>query len=228
MNEIIFEKIMQEEYDQWAAKLPDHKWCCNTLHEVGFIIEALELNKNDRILDLFCSWGRHVIELRKSGYDITGLDKSKELISKAHEIAAASNLKGGFFAADILEYEGTEKYDTIYSLHASVFEAWRAETEIIEYLRKIYNILMKGGKYLFGWNNNWNRADGAEKRWKRILEEKGIKSFADNLPFHYYGYDEQRRIIEKSGFKIQNVLNDYDINKTFKSSEPGLVFIIEK
>ncbi len=219
---------MREEYNAWGNCLPNHNWCTNTLAEIEFVITALNLDKHQSVLDLFCSWGRHVIELKKRGYSVKGMDKSKELIDKANELAQSENVKADFIRADVLTYNGKDQYGAIYSLHASVFEAWRAETEIIEYLRKIYNILMKGGKYLFGWNNNWNRADGAEKRWKRILEEKGIKSFADNLPFHYYGYDEQRRIIEKSGFKIQNVLNDYDINKTFKSSEPGLVLVIEK
>lgn len=98
----------------------------------------------------------------------------------------------------------------------------------MEYLRKIYSLLKKGGKYLFGWNNNWNRADVAERRWKRVLKEKGIKSVDDDLPFHYYGYDEQKKIIEKCEFTILNVFNDYSVNKTYNNTEPGLVFIVEK
>lgn len=224
----IFDKIMQEEYNGWGASLPSHKWCSNTQSEVGFIINALDLKKHHTVLDLFCSWGRHVIELRKKGYNAKGLDKSKELIDKAKEIAKSENLEVHFLIADILTYNGKQLYDAISSIHASPFETWRTEVEIMEYLRKIQSLLKKGGKYLFGWNSNWNRADGAEKRWKRVLSEKGIRLFKRELPFYYYGYDEHRRILEKCKFSILNVFNDDSVNKTYNSSEPGLVFVVKK
>lgn len=228
MNETIFDKIMQEEYDSWGACLPSHQWCSNTLPEVEFIINALSLKKHHNVLDLFCSWGRHVIELSKKGYNIKGMDRSKELINKANEIAQSENLEADLITADVLSYKGKDKYDAIYSLHSSVFEAWRTENEIMEYLRKIYGLLKKGGKYLFGWNNNWNRADVAEKRWERVLDEKGIRLYENDLPFFYYGYDEHRRILEKCKFSILSVFNDYNINKTYNNTEPGLVFIVGK
>ncbi len=197
INETIFDKIMREEYDGWGICLPNHNWCTNTLVEVEFIIKVLELDIDHKVLDLFCSWGRHVIELKKRGYSVKGMDKSKELIDKANELAQSENIRGDFIRADVLTYNGKDQYGAIYSLHSSVFEAWRTESEIIEYLRKIYNMLKKDSTYLFGWNNNWNRADGAEKRWKRILEEKGIELSMDKLPFHYYGYDEQKKNYRK-------------------------------
>ena len=83
-------------------------------------------------------------------------------------------------------------------------------------------------KDLFGWNSNWNRADGAEKRWKRVLKEKRIKSAENDLPFYYYGYDEQRKILEKCELSILNVFDDYNVNKTYNSTDSGLVFVVQK
>ena len=146
MDNTVFDRIMQDEYDSWGACLPSHNWCNNTLAEVEFVIKALDLERDHNVLDLFCSWGRHVIELRKRDYNVKGMDKSKELIDKANEIAQSENLGVDFIMADMLVYTGKEKYDAIYSLHSSVFEAWRTENEIIEFLRKIYNLLKKDGK----------------------------------------------------------------------------------
>lgn len=122
-NAIIFDNIMQEEYDGWGACLPSHNWCTNTLAEVEFIIKALNLKKHHHVLDLFCSWGRHVIELRKKGYNVKGMDISKKLINKANEIAKSEDLEIDFIMADILTYNEKNKYDAIYFLHSSIFEA---------------------------------------------------------------------------------------------------------
>ena len=228
MGEMIFDKIMQEEYDSWGAYLLSHNRCSNTLADAEFIIKALDLKKHHNVLDLFCSWGRHIIEFKKIGYNGKGMDKSKELIDKANEIAQSENLEVDFIMEDIPTCRENEKYNAIYSLHSSVFEAWRKENEIVEFLRKIYSLLKKNGKYLFGWSNNWNRADVAEKRWKRVLQEKEIRSFEKELPSHYYGYDEHRRILEKCKFSILNVFNDYNVNKTYNRAEPGLVFVVQR
>jgi len=53
-------------------------------------------------------------------------------------------------------------------------------------------------------------------------------TFEEKLPFHYYGYDEHIKILEKCKFSILNVFNDYSVNKTYNNTEPGLVFIVEK
>ena len=228
MDPPIFDKIMQDEYDGWGACLPSHEWCSNTQSEVEFVINALDLKKHHAVLDLFCSWGRHTIELWKRGFNVTGFDKSKELIHKANEIAQSENLRVDFITADLLTYSGEERYDAIYSIHASVFEAWRTENEIMEYLRKIHSLLKKGGKYVFGWNSNWNRADGAEKRWKRVLEKKGITLFENDLPFYFYGYNEQNKILVEAGFRIQEVYNSYEITESYDEQKGGLVFFVKK
>ena len=149
MDQPIFDIIMQDEYDSWGASLPSHNWCCNTLVEVAFIVKALDLKKNQCVLDLFCSWGRHVVELVDKGYNVKGLDRSEELIDKATEIAKSKNIKIDFIIANILTWNEKDKYDVIYSLHSSVFEAWRTEAEIIKYLNRCHRKISAVDEYPF-------------------------------------------------------------------------------
>ena len=50
----------------------------NTRHEVDAVVSTAGLDKNDRILDLCCGQGRHLLELARRGYTgLSGIDRSR-------------------------------------------------------------------------------------------------------------------------------------------------------
>src|SRR5690625_5115337 len=56
------------------------------------------------ILDLGCGRGRHSIALARRGYQVTGIDLSKEVVGKAEEIAEEAGLRNvTFLTGDMRE-----------------------------------------------------------------------------------------------------------------------------
>ncbi|CAM4264970.1 hypothetical protein PAAL109150_17865 [Paenibacillus alkaliterrae] len=60
--------------------------------EVGHMIEWLQLPSQAKILDLCCGMGRHSISLADFGFDVTGVDLSEILLTKARESDAQSRI----------------------------------------------------------------------------------------------------------------------------------------
>ena len=59
-----------------------------TRQEIDLICDTLQPSNSDKILDLCCGQGRHVLELARRGFrNLEGLDRSHYLIQKAKERA---------------------------------------------------------------------------------------------------------------------------------------------
>ncbi|MBM3213461.1 class I SAM-dependent methyltransferase [Candidatus Poribacteria bacterium] len=54
-----------------------------TRDEVDFLVEALDLQSDDRVLDVGCGAGRHAMLLAEYGYRVVGVDASEPLIQAA-------------------------------------------------------------------------------------------------------------------------------------------------
>ncbi len=225
----LFDRLMQEEYDRWGKNPPLHAWCSpdRTKKEVNFLKRTLQLSRKHTILDLFCSWGRHAIVLASQGYNVIGLDISQPMISRAKEQAAINGCSVRFERIDFNDMNYNAEFDIIYSIQSSPFEAWRQPEEVLDMLKRVRTTLKANGLYLFGWSDNWNRADVAEPRWREMLEKRGITIYDKaELPFHYYGKTEQIEQIHKAGFSLVETYNCYDMETTFDEDKPGLIMIV--
>lgn len=80
-------------FDEHAPIYEENVFAKNTIREVDFLIEELNLPPGDSVLDIGCGTGRHSIELAKRGYVVTGLDLSSEMLAKAAEAAKSAAVK---------------------------------------------------------------------------------------------------------------------------------------
>ncbi len=81
--------------------------------EVNIIEQILRLKKEYKILDLCCGYGRHSIELTKKGYNVIGIDSSKDLLDMAKEEAKSQGLNIEFIQADIRNLSYINEFDII-------------------------------------------------------------------------------------------------------------------
>ncbi|TAJ31996.1 MAG: class I SAM-dependent methyltransferase [Reyranella sp.] len=73
----------------------------NTSADVDRLVAAAGLRPGDKILDLCCGQGRHVLELARRGYDqVTGVDRSRFLIRLARRRAKTAGLPVVFHEGD--------------------------------------------------------------------------------------------------------------------------------
>jgi D-alanine-D-alanine ligase len=72
-----------------------------TRFEVDIVINSLDLDRDERLLDVCCGRGRHVLELAKRGFRyVEGLDYSNVLIGVAKKRADSLGLKVSFKVGD--------------------------------------------------------------------------------------------------------------------------------
>jgi ubiquinone/menaquinone biosynthesis C-methylase UbiE len=106
------EKTTWEQFfDAHAPVYDDNVFTENTVNEVDFLLEELELKAGDSVLDVGCGTGRHAIELAKRGYAVTGLDLSAEMLAKAATKAEAENVKVEWVHADATKFAFPGRFD---------------------------------------------------------------------------------------------------------------------
>lgn len=110
--------------------------------ELEFYISYAE--KGMSILEPLCGSGRFLVPFMERGFDIYGIDLSKEMLTKLKRKAPNAKVVHG----DILEFDSKEKYDYIFISSGSV--SLFTDMELCKaILLKMKCLLKKGGKFIF-------------------------------------------------------------------------------
>lgn len=117
--------------------------------EVNLLEKTLNLNKNDKILDLFSGQGRHSLELAKRGYKyLTALDYSPYLIKLGKRKAKETGLSIKFVKRDA-RYTNLKKEDySVIFVMANSFGYFADERADLQVLKEIHRLLKRNGKLL--------------------------------------------------------------------------------
>jgi cyclopropane fatty-acyl-phospholipid synthase-like methyltransferase len=138
-------------FDRHAPKYMDEPFVKATQAEVDFLIAHLQLEPDQRILDMGCGTGRHALELARRGYRVTGVDLSDGMLAQARAAAAAEGLTNiTFEQADATQYTATEPFDRIYCVcegSIGLIGTGRDPQEHdLSVLRGLYQALKPGGR----------------------------------------------------------------------------------
>jgi len=158
--------------------LTDARSVCNhalTRKEVSLLVKLLNLDKQDRILDLCGGQGRHSLELAKRGYkDLTVLDFSKYLLRLGKTKAEAQDSNIRFLCMDA---RSTGLKDSDYSvifIMANSFGYFQDEEENLLLLRESHRLLKEGGKLLLDLTDS----DYAKKNLKPLSRHRANKEIS--------------------------------------------------
>lgn len=131
-------------------------WDKRLKNEAPFFKEIFEKNKVKKILDLACGTGHHSIFFAESGYEVTGVDKSREMIQIARRNSkGVSGVK--FLTADFLNVypKIKDRFDAVICLGNSLPHLLSREN-LKKTLHNIYNLLNPEGILLIQ-NRNYDK-----------------------------------------------------------------------
>lgn len=120
-----------------------------TRTEVDLIVRTLDLSPDERILDLCCGQGRHLLELaRRKFTNLEGIDRSHYLIQKAKECSKKEGLVVRFREGDVrkLPYPA-DNFDVALILGNS-FGYFESLKDDLKVLREVLRVLKPWGKLL--------------------------------------------------------------------------------
>jgi len=205
----------------------------------------LKLKKNDRVLDLACGKGRHSLFLNSLGFDVVGVDLSKNSIDYANEF---SNETLRFVQRDMRESLNL-KYDGIFNLFTS-FGYFENDEEDLQVLTNIKNGLKdETSVAVIDFLN-------VEKAIKNLITEETIirneitfnikRSFENGFIIKKievittdktYEYFERIKFLDlpkiksylnKVGLKLKHTFGDYDLQEFNQENSNRLILILSK
>jgi len=176
-----------------------------------------------RILSLGCGTGRHDTFLSELGYDIIGIDKSKQMI----KIANKNKYMNKFMIGDIRDFKLSKKFDMCMSLF-HIISYLQSDDDIIKTFKNINKHLKKDSLFIFDvWygpavlnikpTKNKKVANGIKRICTPTLIENedsvdvnykfinGKKTFNETHKMRYFFQPELKYLLNLSGFEILKV-----------------------
>lgn len=221
----------------WNLDIKEQSWVQDTENQVDFIVNTLELTGKERILDLACGYGRHALSLARRGYDITGVDITKEFIEDAMQNANAEGLNAQFIHSDIRDLHFANEYDVVLNLADGAIGYLESDEENLKLFDVISNALKPGGKHFMDicnaeyaehyfpaqyWDAGENAISVSKFEWdakKRIMifgdhtivyGEPAMKpDIQYGAPQRLYSIDEIDKIWKQRGMQVVQTFADY-------------------
>lgn len=156
----------------------------DTAQELSILKSILEKTNAKKVLDVGSGYGRLMIPLAQSGYDVTGLESNRQLTHKARE-SAEGNRRVHLKKGDLIEY-GNEvergAYDAIYYGWHSFLEAYGLGNALAT-LRSARMALKPGGTVTFDQPSRENA--GLEDGWYGDEEHGYLAYLMDEDELHF-------------------------------------------
>ena len=169
-----------EVYDEFMSNIPYKKWA-------DLIAKRLvKEQKGKNILELGCGTGNFTFLMEEKGYQITGVDCSKEMVNVAISKARKYRYKSKFGLQDIRGLELDKKYDCVISV-CDVMNYMQNLCDLDAVFGSVANVLEDEGLFLFdmkteafyeelGENVFTDETEKGDYIWKNFYDKK----FRDN------------------------------------------------
>lgn len=147
-----------------------------TVEEVDFLLRTTGISRGDRILDLCCGQGRHVLELARRGYSkISGLDRSRYLIRLAKKRASSESLKISLHEGDARKLRFPENSFDLITILGNSFGYFDTEQDDAAILQSIRKCLRPGGKIVLDLaDGDWLRLHYEKRSWEWIDKDQFV------------------------------------------------------
>ncbi len=213
---------------------------------INKLIQKLAPPANATMLDVACGKGRHSMQLAAHGFDVTGIDLSKESIKEALK-SEGPHLH--FFEHDMRLPFWINYFDYAFNFFTS-FGYFETQREHNNAIRTIAGALKPGGKFVMDFLNvqatgtgvkeftkalggtNYNISKWADEHYfyKKIIVEDATQS----SPLQYtekvakFSLQDFTGMFKAQQLTITKTYGDYNFGEFILESSPRLIMIAEK
>ncbi len=170
-----------------------------TKQEVDIVLSLLPDNfefdkKEDFILDLACGPGRHSLEFLKRGFNVIGLDYSKNFLKIAKEKVKEAKIKNKFkfLQGDIRSLPFKNQTFKFVTLLGNSF-GYFSDRENKKILKEVYRILRKGGVFIFDTVDKNTFLKNLKPYSKYVIKTKNFGKVIDE---RWREYDKKTKTIK--------------------------------
>ena len=205
------------------------------------IVSHLNLDKDDSILDLACGKGRHSIFLNSLGYNVTGLDLSKNSIeyAKTHE---SNSL---FFEVHDMRTNYDTKFEVVLNLFTS-FGYFENENDNYKVIKTIKSSLKQNGIGVIDFMNspvvienltaqNTYESDGVKFKLNRSYENgfitKNIEVKDADKTYHFkekvraFSFEDFETMLTNAGLHLIDCFGNYNLEPFNSKISERLILI---
>lgn len=212
---------------------------------ISNLLTHLKPQHDSRILDLACGAGRHAMYLANRGFDVTGVDLSGRSIEQA-KLAEMDNLK--FFQHDIRNYFRINYFDYIFNFFTS-FGYFENESDNVKTLRAanwglrekgvmvidffnvhtvLQNLVPEETKLIGGITFHIRRSVFNDRIIKEINVVDGEHNHTFTEAVQALALEDFKGYFAKTGFVLEEVFGDYDLNPYQPDQSDRLIMIARK
>lgn len=220
-----------------------------TDQEVRFITNVLNLNPGQSILDLYCGYGRHAIELAKQGFEVTGVDATQDFLDIAAQKAQEANVNITFTQKDMRELNYVQNFTAVINMFAAF--GYFTDDENANVIKLVVKALQPNGLFLIDLlNRDWMVHNNLNRYWRhpsgeyvltyKVELEKGIVTMKRQLinqvtgtktqyqfVLRAYSLPEMIKIFRSSGLSILSTYGGFD-GRSYSSETPRMIILAKK